>query len=312
MHSLRKIDLNTLVTLKVLLDEKHVTHAAEQLNLTQSAVSRTLAKLRDQFDDPLLVKSGKHLARTAKAERLYEPLTQILNQIESLIEPEAFNPETATGTIRIATTDYGTHTLLPRLTPVLTQTAPGIRLIAVDWRSNLLTELEENNVDLIIGGAKQPPPDIFQKILASDDFVCVIRKDHPKKEHFSFGDYLSLKHVVISPSGEGKSTVDILLAKQGYERQVAVKVPHFFAALEIIANTDFVILLPRHFVRRYVDSARFTTVEAPFDIPGFEISMFWHARMHQDPLHKWFRGFVNTEIYEKRSRRASSDRDLLP
>ncbi len=302
MHALKKFDLNTLVTLKVLLDEKHVTHAAEQLNLTQSAVSRTLSKLRAQFDDPLLVKSGKHLARTAKADRMYEPLNQILQQIEMLIEPEAFDPATASGTIRIATTDYGTHTLLPRLTPILTEAAPGIRLIAVDWRSNLLTELEENNVDLIIGGAKQPPPDIFQRVLASDDFICVMRKEHPKLNAFSFGDYLSLNHVMISPSGKGKSGIDDLLEQQGYERNVAVKVPHFFAALEIIANTDFVILLPRHFVRRYVDTQRFAVVEAPFEIPDFEVSMFWHARMHQDPLHKWFRSFVYQKIYDKKER----------
>lgn len=300
MHSLKTFDLNTLVTLKVLLDEKHVTHAAEQLGLTQSAVSRTLSKLRAQFDDPLLVKSGKHLARTAKADRLYDPLNHILQQIKGLIEPEAFDPASTTGTIRIATSDYGTHTLLPRLTPLLTSAAPGIRLIAVDWRSSLLTELEENNVDLIIGEAKQPPPNIFQRRLASDDYICVIRQGHPKQQAFSFEDYLSYNHIMVSPSGKGKSDIDHLLEQQGYERNVVVKVPHFFAALEVIASTDFVTLLPRRFVRRYVDQQRFAIVDAPFEIPSFEVSMFWHARMHQDPLHQWFRSFIYQHIYKKK------------
>jgi len=299
LKSLKQFDLNTLVTLKVLLDEKHVTHASDKLNLTQSAVSRTLSKLRNSLDDPILVKSGKHLVLTPKAERLQPLLESILQQISNLLEPEDFDPSKHSGTIRLATTDYGTHTLLPRLVPLLEDAAPNVQLSAVDWPSNLLIDLEQNKVDLIIGGTKTPPQDIFQRVVAHDQFQALVRKDHPFASGITLDDYLSLSHIMISPSGRGGSAIDEILATEGLKRNIAVRVPHFFAALEIIANTNYMILLPSHFIRRYADPEKFTTLEIPFDIPSMEISMFWHARMHHDPLHKWFRNFVFESIYEK-------------
>lgn len=299
IKTLKQFDLNSLVTLNVLLEEKHVTHAAEKLNLTQSAVSRSLSKLRDALDDPILVKSGKHLALTNKAERLQPALNTILQQILAVLEPEQFDPKTHRGTIRLATTDYGTHTLLPKLIPLLAEEAPNVQISAVDWPSNLLTELEKNKVDLIIGGTKEPPADIFQRVLAHDHFQGVVRKEHPLSDEISLEDYLSLNHIMISPSGHGNSVIDELLERKGHKRNVSVRVPHFFAALEVIASTDHMILLPNHFIRRYVDLSKFRVIEPPFKIPEMEVSMFWHARMHQDPLHKWFRSFIYEKVYNK-------------
>lgn len=300
IKTLKKFDLNALVTLQVLLEEKHVTQTAEKLNLTQSAVSRTLAKLRQMFDDPLLVKSGKHLTLTTKAERLQPQLNQILENISNLLIPETFDPTTHQGAIRLATTDYGSHSILPRLVPLLNKVAPHVQLSAVDWRSNLLTELEGNKVDLIIGGATEPPSDIFQRVVAHDHFQGLVRRGHPHEHYISLEDYLQLDHAMISPTGSGNSEIDEQLSKQGLKRNIAVRVPHFFAALEIIARTDFMILLPANFIRRYVDLDRFSVLDVPFQIPDIDISMFWHARMHHDPLHKWFREFVYQTIYNHR------------
>jgi DNA-binding transcriptional LysR family regulator len=302
LQALNRFDLNTLVTLKVLLDERHVTRAGEKLNLTQSAVSRILAKLRQDFDDPLLVKSGKHLALTAKSERLYMPLTQLLEQVNGLLLPETFDPLTAKGGIRIATNDYGTHALLPRLIPLLNEAAPGIRVTALDLRSNLLDELEENKVDLIIGGVTAPAQNIYQRVVAKDGFQGLVRKGHPLASGMSLEQYVEQDHVMISPKGSGPSEVDEILKKMGLERNVAVRMPHFFAALEIIANTDFMILLPTHFVRRYVDAEKFAIINPPFEIPTFDVSMFWHARMHHEPLHCWFRKFVYEKIYDRKEK----------
>lgn len=302
LQALNRFDLNSLVTLKVLLDERHVTRAGEKLNLTQSAVSRTLAKLRQGFDDPLLVKAGNHLALSAKADRLYMPLTQVLEQVNGLLLPEVFDPLTAKGSIRIATNDYGTHALLPRLIPLLNDAAPGIQVTALDWRSNVLDELEENQVDLIIGGVTAPAQNIYQRIVASDGFQGLVRKGHPLASGMTLEQYIEQNHVMISPKGVGRSEVDEILKKMGLERNVAVRMPHFFAALEIIANTDFMILLPEHFVRRYVDSDKFSIIAPPFKIPMFDISMFWHARMHHEPLHTWFRKFVYEKIYDRKDK----------
>lgn len=193
---------------------------------------------------------------------------------------------------------------MPRLIPLLNEAAPGIKVSALDWRSNLLDELEENKVDLIIGGATAPPANIYQRVVANDGFQGLVRKGHRYEGGITLEQYLSLNHVMISPKGTGPSEIDDLLKKKGLQRNVAVRMPHFFAALEIIANTDFMILLPDHFVRRYVDKQKFSTLDPPFDVPTFDVSMFWHARMHHDPLHSWFRKFVYEKIYERKDKPA--------
>lgn len=306
ISTLRQFDLNSLLALKILLETQHVTKAAESLHLTQSAVSRTLSKLRTQLNDPLLVRSGNSLVCTNTAKELLPKLNLVLEQISDILDPEEFNPKNYEGTIRLATTDYGTHNLLPKLVPLLYDAAPKLKLATVDWRSNLLTDLEENHVDLIIGGVIDPPNHIHQRIVASDTFKGVLRKGHPFSENLTKEKYLSLKHVLISSSGKGKSEVDSNLNEQGLTRDVVVTVPHFFAALEIISATDLMILLPSNFIRRYVDLAKFDVVEPPFEAPSLEIAMFWHARLHHDPLNKWFRQFVYDNLYARHQKEKPS------
>ncbi len=299
---LNRFDLNTLVTLKVLLDEKHVTRAAQHLNLTQSAVSRTLSKLRQDFDDPLLVKSGKHLSLTAKAERLYVPLTDMLEQVKHLLAPETFNPKTAQGTIRIATNDYGSHTLLPRLIPLLNDVAPDIKITTIDWHENAMSELEQNKIDLLIAIAGEHQPYIHQKVIAKDDVKGVVRKGHPLENGVNLEQFLALKHILTGIKKNDTTGLDSQLLKIGKQRNIVVQTPHFFTALDIIIKTDFIISLPIHFIRRYVDSNKFSTVDIPVAVPDFETSMYWNARTHQDPLHKWFREFIHDNIYDRRGK----------
>lgn len=172
-------------------------------------------------------------------------------------------------------------------------------MTALDWRSNVLDELEENQVDLIIGGVTAPAHNIYQRVVASDGFKGLVRKEHPLAAGMTLEQYVDQNHVMISPKGSGPSEVDELLKSMGLERNVALRMPHFFAALEIIATTDFMILLPEHFVRRYVDANKFAIIDPPFEIPTFDVSMFWHARMHHEPLHIWFRKFVYEKIYDR-------------
>lgn len=303
LSTLKQFDLNSLLTLKILLETQHVTRAAEKLHLTQSAVSRTLAKLREQLNDPLLVRSGNTLVSTNTAKELLPKVNAALEQISNILDPQEFDPRNYEGTIRLATTDYGTHNLLPKLVPLLYDVAPKLKLSTIDWRSNLLTDLEDNNVDLIIGGVMDPPNHIHQRIVSNDVFQGVLRKGHPCAGNLSKDKYLSLKHVLISSSGKGKSEVDTYLNEQGMQRDVVVTVPHFFAALEIISATDLMILLPSNFIRRYVDPEKFAVVEPPFPAPTLEIAMFWHARSHHEPLNRWFRQFVYDNLYARHQKK---------
>ena len=306
LRLLRKFDLNSLVVLKVLLDERHVTRAAQQLNLTQSAVSRSLARLRQAFDDPLLVSVGKQLTLTPAATELVGPLNDLLRQAEALLQPQTFDPHSFQGSVRLATSDYGTHSLLPRLIPMLANAAPGVQLTALEWPKDTLSDLEQNKVDLIIGGGHVSGGEIYQRVLVREPLYALVRKGHPFAAGINLEQYLSLKHIIISSTGHGLTKVDRLLKEQGLQREVAVRVSHFFAALGIIANTDHIILVPQHFIKRYVNRDDFVVLPPPFEVPDMEVIMFWHARLHKDPFHQWFRQFIVDELYAKRGRHNQS------
>jgi DNA-binding transcriptional LysR family regulator len=302
LRLLRKFDMNSLVVLKVLLDECHVTRAAQQLNLTQSAVSRSLARLRQAFDDPLLVSVGKQLTLTPAAIELVEPLNALLSQAEALLQPQTFDPQRFLGSVRLATSDYGTHSILPRLIPMVTSAAPGVKLTALEWPKDTLSDLEQNKVDLIIGGGHISGGEIYQRVMAREPMYALVRRGHPFAAGINLKQYLSLKHIIISSTGHGLTEVDRLLKTQGLQRDIAVRVSHFFAALGIIANTDHIILVPQHFIKRYVNQDDFVVLPPPFEVPDMEVIMFWHARLHKDPFHQWFRQFIVDELYAKRSR----------
>lgn len=296
-NELRKFDLNSLVVLKVLLETQHVTQTADRLNLTQSAVSRTLGKLRQSLNDPLLVKSGRGLSISPTAEALLPKLNDILEGISELLLPRAFEPERFEGEIRLATADYGTYNLLPKLVPLLADTAPGLRLTTIDWRSNAFTELEDNRVDLMIGGSPDRASNVHERVVAKDTFLCLTRKGLFAKRGIDLKDYTSINHMAISSLEGENSPIDRTLARMGVKRRVAVTIPHYFAALEIVSTTDYILLLPSRFIRRYVDQSKFDILEPPFDPPVIEISMFWNNRTHYEPANRWFREFVYEKLY---------------
>lgn len=297
LSELRDFDLNSLVTLKVLLETQHVTETAERLNLTQSAVSRTLSKLRKSLNDPLLVKSGRGLSITRSAEAMLPKLNDILEGVSELILPRAFEPAVFEGEIRLAASDYGTYNLLPKLVSLLADATPGLRLNTLDWRSNAFTELEDNSVDVMIGGAPDQTSHIHERVVARDSFQCVSQKGLVPSNTLTLEQYCAVKHIAINSLERESLQVDQLLARQGVKRRVALTIPHYFAALEIVSTTPHMILLPSRFIGRYVDTEKFDIHEPPFEPPVIEISMFWNTRTHYDPANKWFRDFIYEKLY---------------
>lgn len=297
LSELRDFDLNSLVVLKVLLETQHVTETANRLNLTQSAVSRTLGKLRRSLNDPLLIKSGRGLVISKTAQSLQPRLNEVLEGISDILHPKDFDPAQFEGQIRLAASDYGTYNLLPKLVPLLADAAPGMRLNTIDWRSNAFTELEDNSVDLMIGGAPDQASNIHERVVARDTFQCVTQKGLLPSKALTLEQYCAVKHIAINSLERESQQIDRLLAGMGVKRRVALTIPHYFAALEIVSTTAQMILLPSRFISRYVDSEKFDIHTPPFSPPELEISMFWNTRTHYDPSNKWFRDFIYQKLY---------------
>ena len=293
MNNLRRLDLNLLVTLDVLLTEHNVTRAAERLNFSQPSVSVHLAKLRDIFGDPLLLPGPRGMRPTARAESLREPLRLALEALEQAVAPASpFDPAQATNTWRVAATDYGESTIaLPALNTLRTS-APGTRLAMLELvPTRVEKQAEQGEIDLAFHTTDGAPATLRRRALFTERYVLISRAGHPRlKRKPTLAQFCALDHVIVSPDGGGFFGVtDEALRAAGVTRRVVLSVPHFLFVMTVVASTDMVAMLPERLVR---GASALQVVEPPVEVPGYEMSMLWHERVHRDPGHQWLRDVI--------------------
>lgn len=297
MVNLRRLDLNLLVTLDVLLSEHNVTRAAERLNFSQPSVSVHLAKLRDIFGDPLLLPGPRGMRPTAKADELREPLRQALDALERAVSPAGpFDPAQARQTWRVAAADYGESTVLLPALAGLRSAAPDSRLAIVQMvPSRIAKQAEQGEIDLALHTTEDAPSGLRRRALFTERYVLAGRVDHPRlKRRPTLSQFCQLEHVVVSPDGGGfHGITDEVLSEAGMSRRVVLSVPHFLFVMSVLATTDLVAMLPSRLVR---NASALRIVEPPLDVPGYEMSMLWHERSHRDPAHQWLREHIAASV----------------
>jgi DNA-binding transcriptional LysR family regulator len=300
--SLHRIDLNLLVALDALARERSVTKAAERTGVTQSAMSHTLRRLRELFDDPLLVRGRGGMVLTPRAEALAVPLRSgLVSLARTLAERPAFEPEHASRTFRIVSPDLFDALVLPTILQRLGHEAPSVDLAVVPMPKRLSDSLETGDVDLAIYPVLLDPEpfdlgtqvdaELQSRTLFRDSFRSFLRSDHPAitgRRTLTLKTFTGLKHVLVSPGGEGPGLVDRILHARGLERRIALRVPHFATALEVIAQSDLVLTAPSS-LSRCSTASTLASRPAPLDIPEHAITMIWHPRFTEDPAHRWLR-----------------------
>lgn len=294
MHkvNIESLDLNLLVPLKALLEERHVTNAAEKVGLSQPAMSRALQRLRDMFDDPLLVRgTGGRMTLTARASDLYRPLHDLMQGVGQLIAPPATEPSEMRGEVVIATRDYELVAIMPPMISRVTAQAPGLTLNLVSMVGDDLSPLEENQVDFVVAGTDRMLATLSRSTLKEESFICVLAADAPDADApWTLARYLELKHCVVSFSKHPTpGIVDRWLSERGETRNVRVRVPSFLAAAHIVAASDLVVTLPRTIGLRLAEQGNLVTRELPFQVPSFHIFLYWNIRNQTNPIHAWLR-----------------------
>ncbi len=293
MHEidLSGIDLNLLLALHALLEERHVTRAAQRIGLSQSATSHALARLRELFADPLLVRSSQGMVLTPRAEQLIEPLRQTLAEIDRMLHPPDFDPQLAQGTLRLAATDYATTVLLPAVLKRLSVEAPHLNLECHHWSDNTLSELRSGSLDLALTGPRQPDLSEFNfHKLFVEDFTSVVRAGHPlTTSELTLDTYIAWSHALVTLTDSRAGYVDKVLAQHRVKRRIMLKLPHFLAAVTIVAQTDLVLTLPRRLATLFTNFADLQVLEPPIQLDRFDYILLWHFRQNADPLHLWIR-----------------------
>jgi DNA-binding transcriptional LysR family regulator len=281
-----------LETLAVLLEERHISRAAERCHLSQPAMSRTLQRLRVLFNDELLVRTPQGYTLTPRARTVQRELADILPRLEAMLRGGAFDPAAATGSFRIALTDYATALLGPGVFRPLFHQAPGVSLTAVPLSEHSLVDLDNGRLDLVITGV-HPPRQLRWELLFVEDLVCVVWADHPVTDYrMSLADFVSYPHVVVTTSGEEQPVVERRLAQLGLRRPSGLRVPYFSAAVTALPGTPLVATLPRRLAERHEADPSLRLLEVPVEFSPYPYGMAWHPRVDGDPAHGWLREIV--------------------
>lgn len=288
---LRRIDLNLLVTLDVLLREPGVTQAARTLNLSQPAVSARLVKLRELFGDPLLVQRGRNLAPTRRARELAPRLQRVLVELGGILQPgSSFDPATAERIFRIAGADTLHMAVTTRLVEVMLREAPGCRLsLMTPSRDRLERLLIDGEVDLLLGGPAILPDGAARETLFNERFLCAARRGHPAFERvLDLDTYCGLQHVLVAPKDAGfYGYVDGELSALDRTRRVVVSVSSFLLVPEILDRTDLVCTMPARLARLWSD--RLSVAAPPLELSSFTLQMGWNPMQEADQGLSWVR-----------------------
>jgi len=289
---LRRYDLNLLVTLETLLEECSVTAAARRLNLSQSAVSAALERLRATFSDPLLVRVGNRMQPTPLARNLQGPIKTALASVSlALSLPQRFDPAKAKLNVRLGITDYVGLLILPKAYAVLAREAPGITL-------EVLPRPVEDSVARIVSGeidlapVVDPPEgrDLFNEPLIDETFVCAVRAGHPlARGRLTVARFLEFPQLAVTAHVGAARLVERAFAERGLRRRVPVSVAGFATSFSLLAESDLVAVVPGRIARQQAERFGLAVLPPPFPIPRYTLSLVWHQRTAHDPAHRWFR-----------------------
>jgi DNA-binding transcriptional LysR family regulator len=287
------IDLNLLVALDVLLDERNVTRAAARLGITQSAMSHRLRRLRELLGDPVLVSGAAGMVETPRARRLGLSVRRGLEEIRAALHSaESFDPATSRRTFTVVSTDFSSIAILPRVLEHITGHAPMVVTHMREPWPGVIDGLERGEVDLIMGPAMPERVGLVQRKVASEGWMCAVRRDHPElKRKLDLATFCALHHLAITPGGNpaALSMVDDALAERGLARHITMRVPHFLGAPFIIARSDLIVTAPRSLLVHAADVLPLRLLEPPIPLPPARAIMTWHERSTSDPAHAWLR-----------------------
>ena len=283
-------DFTLLTTLDALLQEASVTLAAKRLGLSTPAASHALARIRERLGDPILVRAGRQMVLTPRAEELRPQVRSLVEDATRVLRAAVpFSPRALERTFTIYTTDHVLLVLGPALNRILRDEAPDVCLrvlpsVMEDW-----VPLREGAADLSVCILGHFPPEFRTRQLFTDRFVCVVRENHSRVgRRLTLDRYLALDHIVVSPLGR-PSHVDTVLAERGLKRRIRRIVPFFNAGLLMAASSDEVLTVSDRAARARAPTLGLRVVEPPLPLATYSLNLLWHPRLEEEPANRWLR-----------------------
>jgi DNA-binding transcriptional LysR family regulator len=304
---LRNIDLNLLLVFDVIFRTRNTTRAAEQLHLTQPAVSNALKRLRDQFDDVLFVKTPTGMQPTPRADGIAKLLDEGFASIRLAVQAgQAFDPAIATRTFRLYVSDIGQTVFIPPLAARMRKVAPHIEIsthyVPLETAQQMM---KLGQLDLAIGNFTGLHSDFIQQKLFSETYAVLVRSKHSRiGAEISIDQFFAAEHVVYTPTAGSharfESQLDAIAAKAGKARKVTLRLAHSFGIGGVVASSDLIACVPSRVAGALSKSDEVRALALPVEIEPVDISQFWHERCHRDDGHQWLRSLIYEMFHDTR------------
>ena len=290
--NLKETDLNLFIAFDVIYTEKNLTKAGQVLGITQPAVSNAFSRLRELFGDDLFIRTSKGMIPTPVANQIIKDVRSALSLIQNTIsETEKFDPSIAEMTFKISIGDSSEYRLLPLLIKELAEIAPKIKVETyLTPRKDAPRELASGTIDFSIDPPVHSDPHLRHEKIYEEDYVMIVRKDHPilNLKEITIEDYLKLSHIHISNRKTGLGHVDMALYRLGLSRDISLRAQHFLVAPYIVEQSDLAITTTKGFA---VDRD-LAWRELPFEIEPLILHLYWHEAKDSDPSTKWMKDLM--------------------
>lgn len=297
---IRQLDLNLLPIFEALLRKRSVTQAAQELGMSQSALSAALARLRSALNDALFVRAGRGLLPTPRALELAAPVNEILDQVRArLLAPQIFTPHDTQRRFALCLSDIGGYVLWPRLAALLAREAPSASLVLRRLaHTEIAAHLENGAVELAIGTYPGLPTSLYRQRLFQRRYVALVRAGHPLAGRpLTIEALAATPHAVVRLASGVHQQLDDALARQGYRRRVAVELPSHLMLPPLLEASDYISLVPSQLAIAFDRHVRLASLELPIALKPSTIHLHWHRRYHDDAGNRWLRQQIR-QLYQ--------------
>lgn len=289
--ALNRLDLNLLHVFDTIYREGSLTRAARALHLTQPAVSHSLSRLREHFDDPLFTRQGNQMVPTPLARRFLESMRPGLTQIQSAVNQfHAFDPANQRKTYSLGLRDVLESTFLPHLMKRLDD-YPELEIVSQRIaRRDMETLLAAGKLDFAVDVLLPISDQTAHELLRRDRLVVIAREGHPlTDENMTMDSYLAARHVLVSSRPEGPGIEDFELSRLGVHRNIRLRCQHYYAACRVVEETDLLLTMPEIYARILAERANIRLLTPPADLPAIDVHLYWHKAYEKEPALIWFR-----------------------
>jgi len=307
---LHKLDLNLLKVLQILLEELNVTATAKRLHLTQSAVSKHLARLREMFDDPLFERTAQGLKPTPRSLELAPQLRLLVLQLDQLTRPTVFDHQSSDRVFSIHLLDTAYSLTFPFFMPQLLTEAPNVRLKTKTWNKQSLDELLNCEVDMAIAcrewdkrspiHIKNIPAQLSHVELIREHSVCLVRASHPTLEqHWDLDTFLRYRHIQVTFGGMDQWLLDDVLNLADKRRDIAIDMPDFHSAMSLCEQSDLILCAPARYAEKLAQGFKLKVLTIPVRIDSGAYVLLWNKHFDHDLGHKWLRDLIVNNVSEQ-------------